>query len=182
MKSMATTILRTSTLLLACWLLLITTALAEVSTAPLTLEDAVGLALQNANLTADQAIVTKASLDQEHGKPMFEVELITKDTEYEYDFDFQTGAVLKASTEGLDREKAVLWNATYLTLEEAKARALEHAKVEAANASYTSLQLDVDDGIITYEIEFTAAGTAYEVELDAKDGRQLKMETMAVQP
>ena len=62
-----------------------------------------------------------------------------------------------------------------LTLEEAKAKALEDAKLTAGNVTFTEAKLERDDGRDVYEIEFyTADYKEYDYEIDARTGEVLK--------
>ena len=58
----------------------------------------------------------------------------------------------------------------YIGVEEAKAIALAHANVTAENAVIREAKLDTEDGILVYEIEFTADGYEYEYDIDAVTG------------
>ena len=57
-----------------------------------------------------------------------------------------------------------------LSLEDAKAIALEDAKVLEADAFFTKLNLDDDDRREEYEVEFIAGGREYEYEIDVSSG------------
>lgn len=64
-----------------------------------------------------------------------------------------------------------------LTLEEAKAKALEDAKLTADKVTFTEAKLERDDGKDVYEIEFyTADYKEYDYEIDAKTGKVLEMD------
>ena len=64
----------------------------------------------------------------------------------------------------------------FITLEQAKAIALAHAKVEAADAKFDKAELEEDDDIVYYDIEFEANGVEYEYEIDAISRQVLKYE------
>ena len=56
-------------------------------------------------------------------------------------------------------------------METAKAAALSAAQVETADASFTKVELERDDGVAYYEVDFTdAAGQRYEYAVDALTG------------
>ncbi len=67
-------------------------------------------------------------------------------------------------------------NAAGLTVDEAKEIALGHAGVSASAANFEKAELDYDNGIYTYEIEFYSGNTEYEYEIDANSGTVLDYE------
>jgi len=64
----------------------------------------------------------------------------------------------------------------FITLEQAKAIALAHAKVEAADAKFDKAELEEDDDIVYYDIEFEVKGVEFEYKIDAMSGQVLKYE------
>ena len=67
----------------------------------------------------------------------------------------ETAAPTKAAVSGISTEKA-------------KQIALSHAGVGSAN--FTKVQLDTEDGIRVYEIEFKVGNVEYEYDIDASTG------------
>lgn len=68
-----------------------------------------------------------------------------------------------------------------IDLEAAKSIALQNAGVDSANVAFTKAQLDYDDGVAEYEVEFVAGSTKYEYEISAVDGTVLKSSQEAVE-
>lgn len=64
-------------------------------------------------------------------------------------------------------------SAMYIGMDRAKAIALEHAGLAAAQVRFTQLQTDWEDGRMVYEVEFRQGRTEYEYEIDASTGRIL---------
>ncbi len=64
-------------------------------------------------------------------------------------------------------------NQPKLSPEEAREAALKHAGVTGEEATVIKEELDYDDGVTEYEIEFVAGGTKYEYEINAEDGAVL---------
>ena len=62
-------------------------------------------------------------------------------------------------------------NGQTLSLEQAKEAALSRASLTAAQVQFTKAHQDWDDGRPTYELEFWADNTEYDVEVDALTGR-----------
>ena len=58
----------------------------------------------------------------------------------------------------------------------AKAAALGHAGVAEGDTYQMKVELDRDDGVYLYEVEFKAGGMEYEYEIDAYSGAVLKAE------
>ena len=63
-----------------------------------------------------------------------------------------------------------------ISLEEAKQIAFDHAGVKAEDARFDDQELDKDDGIKLYELEFYANGYEYEYDIHAETGEILKSE------
>ena len=64
-----------------------------------------------------------------------------------------------------------------LTLEQAKQVALDYAKVNAADATFTKAHQDWEHGRQVYEFEFYAKDTEYDVDVDANSGAIVKFST-----
>lgn len=67
-----------------------------------------------------------------------------------------------------------------LTLDDAKALALEAAKLAEGDVVITKLEEDYDDGRREFEVEFIAGGIEYEYEIDAETGSIRKSSTETV--
>ncbi len=59
----------------------------------------------------------------------------------------------------------------------AKEIALERAGLTETDVSFVSIELDRDDGVWKYEIDFRQGTTEYETEINAQDGTILAWET-----
>ena len=59
---------------------------------------------------------------------------------------------------------------TYISVDEAKQIALNHASVSEANADIEKVEFDTDDGIPYYEVEFEVGDDDYEYEIHAISG------------
>lgn len=65
----------------------------------------------------------------------------------------------------------------YIGREAALAAALAHAGLDSAQAGGVQVEMDYDDGQMTYEVDFFANGCEYEYEIAADDGAVLKYES-----
>lgn len=141
----------------------------------ITAEEAKTAALKHAGLDASEVTFTKAELDYDDGVREYEIEFNTAAEEYEYDINAETGMVIKYSKEVLDMPAMNAAQST-VTLDEAKAAALEYAGLDASEVKFTKAELDYDDGVPEYEIEFRHSGKEYEFKIDAYSGEILEAE------
>ena len=70
----------------------------------------------------------------------------------------------------------------YITEEQARAAALEHAGVAEADAQFLSVRLDYDDGRAEYDVEFLHGTEEYDYTIDALTGEVLSMDRDASIP
>ena len=66
--------------------------------------------------------------------------------------------------------------AGYIGAEKAKEIALNHAGVAADKAQYLKCEFDRDDGIAVYDVEFYYDRVEYDYEINAKNGKIIKVE------
>ena len=64
----------------------------------------------------------------------------------------------------------------YIGYESALAAALSHAGLDSSQVSGTEVEMDCENGVIVYEVEFTYGGQDYEYEIDASTGEIVKSE------
>lgn len=63
---------------------------------------------------------------------------------------------------------------TKLTREQARDIALKHAGLTASQVRDLDVELDRDDGVLHYDVDFEASGYDYEYEIDAATGKILR--------
>lgn len=157
------------------------------ATGQITSEDAKNAALTDAGISSSEATFTKEKLDYEDGIAVYELEFYTSTKEYEYEINAATGAVYSKSSEtfhGSHAEHnshshngtASEGSSSDIGAENARTLALEHAGLSADSVTYTKTELDMDDGLMVYEIEFYCDGKEYEYKLLASDGSVLEYE------
>ncbi|SCH15337.1 Peptidase propeptide and YPEB domain [uncultured Ruminococcus sp.] len=73
-------------------------------------------------------------------------------------------------TQGNPSDKA------YIDVEKAKSAAFAHAGVSASEVQLLKAELDFDDGVMVYEIEFVRGNAEYEYDIDAVTAKVLKVE------
>lgn len=152
------------------------------------LESAKAKALADAKLTATDVTFTKARLDKDDGRDVYEIEFYTTSNEYDYDIDALTGEILSRDIEARPNSGTGSGGSgnqggaqSYIGIEAAKAAALKDAGLTAAEVTFTQSVLDIDDGIAVYEIDFYTSKYEYEYEINAingavhsKDAEQIK--------
>lgn len=65
----------------------------------------------------------------------------------------------------------------YIGIEKAKTIALEHAGIKAANARFEKAEMENDDGVASYELEFRSGNIEYEYDIHAESGKILSAKT-----
>ncbi len=111
--------------------------------------------------------------DVEDGVPHYEIEFYVGNVEYEYEVHAVSGQLLKAEKDDVSLLPAAQ---DMISAEQAKAAALAHAKLDANAVSRLKAELDADDAVPHYEVEFVAGGYEYDYEIHAKTGAVLNSE------
>lgn len=124
-------------------------------------------ALDDAGLTADQVTFVKVEREQDDGVTKYEVEFYAKDTytEYDYEINAQTGAILAMDA---DAENYAPQTNTVVSEDTVKKTVL--AKVPGATESDLKMRLETDDGRQQYEGTIIYDEMKYEFEVDAYSG------------
>ena len=142
-------------------------------------------ALANAGISADTVKYINVWLEYDNGRPeCYEVEFTVGSTEYKYEIDLYSGAVLAQKTEnhgshehgnGIENNDSPS-SVTDIGEEAAKAAALSHAGLSASQVRKLKVHQEYDDGFAVYEIEFEYNGYEYEYKIDAAAGTILEYE------
>lgn len=145
----------------------------------ITAEKAKQAALSHAGVNASDAVFVKAGLDWDDGKVKYEVEFYVGNTEYDYDIDATSGAVLSYDREWDDFSLKNVSSGSSSTgsssttpdglISEAKAKEIALAKAPAG-VTVVKCKLDRDDGRYVYEIEMRSGRTEYDCEINAVTG------------
>ena len=144
-------------------------------------------ALRHAGVTAADAAKLEVELSCEKGVMVYEVEFEAGGYEYDVDVNAKTGDILKSEKERDDDEPTATRPASGTTsadpgavtaplIGEAKAKeiALKNAGVTAGSLIGYAIELDTENGVMVYEVEFKAGGYEYDYDIDAKTGKILK--------
>lgn len=143
---------------------------------PLTMEQAKSMALAREGIDAADAVFTKAKLERDDGRQIYDLEFCANDYEYEYEIDANTGEVLS-----LEISAGTPLGAAGSVISRDRAQEIALAKVPGAAADHIrKLKLDRDDGRQIYEVEILYDGTEYELDIDAVSGAVLKFEAESI--
>lgn len=139
----------------------------------ISVEKAKQIALENAGVKSSDAVFKKAYYDSDDLIAHFDIKFIAGGYEYEYEIEASSGKVLEKDIEKAPiREETPQNNESeYISEDEAKAIAFAHAKVESKQVKYSKAELDSNDIIVHYEVEFVANGYEYEYEINAESGK-----------
>ena len=134
------------------------------------------IALAKAGVAEAEARKLEVELDCEDGRMVYEVEFLAGNVEHECDVDARSGEVVKykTETEDDDGKDDPAPQPPTVNEREAKRLAFERAGVKEADITGLEIELDRDDGVSKYEIEFKAGGMEYECDVDASTGAILK--------
>lgn len=140
----------------------------------ITVEKAKQAALSHAGVSAANAVFVKAGLDWDDGKVCYEVEFYAGNTEYDYDIDAVTGAVLSYDRDWDDFSLKNTSSSSGSTttdglISEARAKEIALAKAPSG-ATVVKCKLDRDDGRYVYEIEMRSGNMEYECDINAVTG------------
>ena len=138
----------------------------------ISVEDAKQKALDDAGVKADAAVFLKAYYDSADIVPHYDVRFEANGYEYEYEVKASDGTILEKD---VDKERKPV-NSTpasneYISADKAKSIAYDHASVKAADVKFSKAELDRDDLIVHYDVEFVAGDYEYEYEINAESGK-----------
>nr|WP_302648577.1 PepSY domain-containing protein [uncultured Dysosmobacter sp.] len=145
---------------------------------------------QYAGTTALDSVTAEVDSELDESPAHYEVELHTAWGEFEYLVDAYTGKVLSGqkdlpttastpneTTKPSDQKPDPSGTAQDIGYAKAKSIALDHAGVSENEAYDMDIELDDEDGILVYEVEFKSGGMEYSYEINAATGAILKHET-----
>lgn len=129
------------------------------------------IALEYVNTTADKINNFKINLDIEDRKMIYEVEFMLENIEYDFDIDALNGNVLYVDKENEIHEGGTLTtDSNTIGKEQAKQLVFDHAKVTESQIQNFRIELDKENNMMVYEIEFTVGNLEYDYEVDAQKG------------
>ncbi len=136
------------------------------------IEKAKDIALSHAGLSLGNVSFVKAEPDYEDGVKVYDIEFYSANVEYDYEINAASGAIVSVDRdiENYSIPTAAPNQAAHsnISAERAKQIALSHAGV--SGVSFTKVELDIDDGVSVYDIEFKAGNVEYDYEINAASG------------
>ncbi len=150
----------------------------------ITAEEAIEIAVKHAQIT-DTQYKALAEMDYDDGMMLYEIDIFYNNTEYEYEINAETGAVVKYEQEaikdnvGTPSEDVVTGNPNgdkFVTKDDAINAAINHAGVDKASVAALRTELDTDDKTPHYDVEFMVGNVEYEYEVAASTGKIIKFE------
>ena len=145
---------------------------------------------QYAGTTALDSVTTEIDSELDESPAHYEVELHTAWGEFEYLVDAYTGKVISGqkdllttastpnvTTKPSDQKPDPSGTAQDIGYAKAKSIALNHAGVSENEAYDMDIELDYEDGILVYEVEFKSGNMEYDYEINAATGAILKYES-----
>ena len=149
------------------------------------------IAFGHAGVAENQVSLVKAKLDYDDGIQKYEIEFYAGNYEYDYEINAADGSILKHEKE-LKRQQAAQQSSqaqqpvtgsqnqngsqTTVSREQAKATALSHAGLAENQIREYECELDFDDGVKKYEIDFKSGNYEYSYDINATTGSIIKFE------
>ena len=127
---------------------------------------------------ADEIRYSEVDAELDESPAQYEVEITgQKGEEIEYKIDAYTGTILESKRETEDKTSAAQpASSGDIGHAKAKAIALNHAGVSESKAYDMEIELDEEDGMLVYEVEFKSGGMEYSYEINAATGAIVKQE------
>ena len=141
----------------------------------LTSDEALEIALKDANVKKEDVTITKKSIDMDHGIKKHEFEFYSGNVEYEYDINALTGEIVSKSTKRYTGSTTASSTGP-LTQEQALQVALQHANVTEKDIALLKTELDYEHGKEVFEFEFYVGNVEYNYTIDTSTGEIIEYE------
>lgn len=136
------------------------------------LEEAKRIALEDASLNADDVDFLKTDRSSEDDAAYYDIQFLINGTIYKYQIDTESGEILHVGYEAEGAAEEGTSGSSSISLDEARAIALEHAGVQESDATFVKEK----NGKSTYELEFYSGETEYDYEIDKATGAILNVD------
>lgn len=154
----------------------------------ITLEEAKEIALRNANLNESEVNFINSRLETDNGIKKYDIEFYHENKEYDYeinaldgsiiemDFDVENYNISQEQNEIENNNSNLNTNEVSISEEKAKEIALDNANLTIDQVTFKKVEIDFDNGIKKYDIEFYYNNKEYSYEIDANTGNILEYE------
>lgn len=150
------------------------------STAMLSIDDAVKIALANAGLTDGDIEITGTELDKEENIYVYDIVFCTSDNRYEYKIGAYNGVIYSMSKQLITGSGGQSPAGNEIGADTAKSYALADAGIASSSAVFTKVKLETDDGVTFYDIEFSSSSASYEYKINAYTGAVIEKKTQTI--
>ena len=154
----------------------------------ITMEQAQEIALKHAKLTSDQVSFIKTDTELENGIEVYNIEFSYENKEYDYKINSSNGEIIEYDSDIEDYDITQQQttkenksstpnnqnsNNSKITVEKAKEISLKHANLKDNQVVFDKTEMDYDNGVQVYDIEFHYNNIEYNYEIDANTGNIL---------
>ena len=154
----------------------------------ITMEQAQEIALKHAKLTSDQVSFIKTDTELENGIEVYNIEFSYENKEYDYKINSANGEIVEYDSDiedyDITQQQATKENKSVtpnnqnsnnskITVEKAKEISLKHANLKDNQVVFDKTEMDYDNGVQVYDIEFHYNNIEYNYEIDANTGKIL---------
>ena len=160
-------------------------------TSDISMQQAAEVALQDAGFSSSEVESLSGNLDSDDEVRHYDVRFVSQGMEYDYEIKASDGTILEKDREAVEThsssqnvslpaESSTMTDSDFISIDEAKSIALQVSGVDASNAVFTEAELNVDDGVHIYEIEFISGDMEYSFEINAITGSVAEWEKESI--
>ena len=151
----------------------------------ISLDKAKEIALSHAGLSSDQVTFVQANKDFDDGIQKYDIEFYCNGKEYDYEINAANGEIIQYDYDmeynyipnnNTTNNQGNVNTTANISAERAKEIALSHAGLASNQVTFQRTELDFDNGIQKYEIEFYYNYREYSYEIDANTGNIISYE------
>lgn len=155
------------------------------NTGDISLDKAKEIALSHAGLGSDQVTFVQANKDFDDGIQKYDIEFYCNGKEYDYEINASNGEIIQYDYDmeynyipnnNTTNNQSNVNTTANISAERAKEIALSHAGLASNQVTFKRTELDFDNGIQKYEVEFYYNNREYSYEINANTGDILSYE------
>lgn len=157
-----------------------TTSIPTDNTNYISAESAKQIAILHAGVSANSVYDLSIELERQNGKMVYDIDFKASGYEYEFIIDAIKATILffnkEVDDDYIHNTSSPTSTPNIITEAQAKKIALQRANVTEAQISHYEIQLDLDDGLWVYEIEFRVKHLEYSITINACNGAIIEFE------